>query len=316
MKLAVSSCLLGNNIRYNGGHKKDRFITDTLSQFCDFVPFCPEDLAFGTPRDAMRLVEDKQKQIHVKTVNNDKDITAPLLHECANEVSAIKNEPVCGIIFQAKSPSCGFGSAKTYLENGYSSGKTDGMMVKTCKEAFGNMPMEEEARLNDPWLRENFIMQVFAYDAVQNLRNNAGQMKTLVDFHTRYKYLLLSKDEARYRKLGRIVANKEQKEFTTLLNEYSDLFTQTIAVKSKIAKTINVLQHMAGFFKNNLNAEEKTHLHGLITQYDQKIIPLITVVEVIKLYAHKYDSTYLLGQIFLDPYPASLALRSEIKGGK
>ncbi len=316
MKLAVSSCLLGNNIRYNGGHKKDRFITGALSKFFDYVPFCPEDLAFGTPRDAMRLVEDKQKQLHVKTVNNDKDITAPLLHECANEVSAIKNEPVCGIIFQAKSPSCGFGSAKTYLPNGYSSGKTDGMMVKACKETFENMPMEEEARLNDPWLRENFIMQVFAYDAMRKLQNSARRFSDLVDFHTRYKYLLLSKDEARYRKLGRIVANEDKNDLHESIENYAALFKQSIAVKSKISKTINVLQHMAGFFKNDLNKEEKSHLHRLIEQYHQKIIPLITVVEVIKLYAHKYDSTYLLDQIFLDPYPASLALRSEIKGGK
>ncbi len=316
MKLAVSSCLLGNEIRYNGGHKRDRFITDTLSKYAVYVPFCPEDPAFGTPREAIRLVETKDKGLQIETVKSGQNRHDALLKECDSECERIAREPLCGIIFQAKSPSCGFGSAKTYLENGYSSGKTDGVFVTTCKERFGNLPMEEEARLNDPWLRENFIMQIFAYSDMQDLAATIEKFAQLVDFHTRYKYLLLAKDEAAYRELGRIVANSEGLSLEQSVKRYKELFFQTIAVKSKISKTVNVLEHMAGFFKKQLTPEEKGELHTLIEDYKHKIIPLITVIATVKLLAKKHNVTYLLDQKFLDPYPKELALRSHVGSGK
>ena len=315
MKLAVSSCLLGNEIRYNAGHKRDRFITDTLSKYCDFTPFCPEDLAFGTPRDAIRLVENK-KGLSVRKVDGSADVSKALSDACSSEVDRIDMHSLSGIIFQAKSPSCGYGSAKTYLENGYSSGKTDGVFVSACKEANPNLPMEEEARLIDPWLRENFIMQLFAYDAMKNFANEAKEFNELVTFHTAYKFLLLSKDEPIYRALGQIVANHEKKPFTEVVTEYKALFEQAIAKKSKVGKTVNVLDHMVGFFKNDLTSDEKGIIRKQVNLYKDMVVPLISVISMIKLFATKHNCKYLLGQKFLDPYPEELALRSDIKSGK
>lgn len=316
MKLAVSSCLLGNEIRYNGGHKRDRFITDTLSKYCEFKPFCPEDVAFGTPRDAIRLVEDKEKNLHVMSVNSNNELTKELQKACDDEIDRIDLKAVSGIIFQAKSPSCGFGSAKTYLENGYSSGKTDGLFVSRCKIEIPNLPMEEEARLNDAWLRENFIMQLFAYDDMKKFAVNAQDFKELVAFHTAYKYLLLSKDEPMYRDLGNIVANHDNKEFTQVLNEYKALFEKTIAQKSRIGKTVNVLDHMVGFFKHDLTSDEKGEIRKQINLFKNMVIPLITVISMIKLFAIKHNTQYLLNQKFLNPYPEDLALRSDLKSMK
>ncbi|MGM0622662.1 MAG: YbgA family protein [Campylobacterota bacterium] len=316
MKIAVSSCLLGNEVRYNGGHKRDKFITDTLSKYCEYAPFCPEDIAFKTPRDAMRLVEHKDRPLQVVTVNSGKDLTQDLTQACQDELTRVDLKTVSGIIFQAKSPSCGFGSAKTYLTNGYSSGKTDGLFVQACKEVMPHLPMEEEARLNDAWLRENFIMQLFAYDDMKKFAQNATQFKELVAFHTAYKYLLLSKDEPSYRELGQIVANHNKNEFDEVVATYKTLFEQTIAQKSRIGKTVNVLDHMVGFFKYDLTSDEKGQIRKQINQFKDMIVPLITVISMIKLFAIKHNTTYLLEQKFLDPYPEELALRSDIKSAK
>lgn len=316
IKLAVSSCLLGNEIRYNGGHKRDKFIVETLSKYCEFIPFCPEDVAFGTPRDAMRLVENKECGIVVQKVKSGDDITQALRQGCQKELEKIGIDSLSGIIFQAKSPSCGFGSAKTYLSNGYASGKTDGVFVTVCKNASNNLPMEEEARLIDPWLRENFIMQLFAYDDMKNFAKNASELSELVAFHTAYKFLLLAKNEPIYRELGRIVANHEKLEFTQVLSRYKALFERAIAQKSKIGKTVNVLDHMVGFFKGDLTSDEKGQIRKQINLFKDMIVPLISVISMIKLFAIKHQTHYLLGQKFLDPYPEELALRSDIKSAK
>jgi len=316
IKLAVSSCLLGNEIRYNGGHKRDKFITETLSKYCEYEPFCPEDIAFGTPRDAIRLVQTKQNGLQVQKVNSGEDITTALRAGCDIELLKIDLDTISGIIFQAKSPSCGFGSAKIYLENGYSNGKTDGVFVSACKKKAPHLPMEEEARLIDPWLKENFMMQLFAYDDMKKFAQRAREFKELVAFHTTYKFLLLSKDEPRYRELGQIVANHNKSEFEEVLLQYKTLFEETIAQKSKIGKTVNVLYHMIGFFKLDLTSDEKKQVIKQINLFKDMVVPLISVISMIKLFAIRHNRKYLLNQKFLDPYPEELALRSDIKSAR
>lgn len=315
MKLAVSACLLGENIRFDGGHKRDRFITDQLSDFSEFIPFCPEDLAFGTPRPSVRLV-NIEGDIRVHSNKTGDDLTDALEHTSRNELSKLDSQSLCGIIFKSKSPSCGMKSAKMYLENGFTEGKEDGVFARLCRERYPLLPMEEEGRLEDAWLRENFVMQIFAYDAYEQFKASSPAMADLVRFHTVHKFMLQAKDEKLYRELGNIVGNRDGFSFEALLGMYELGFKTAISRKSSIKKTRNVLEHLVGFFKKELTKSEKQTLHTQISDYANKIIPLIVPLSTIHLYAQKYNTTYLLDQTFLNPYPKTLALRSHINSGK
>lgn len=311
MTLAVSACLLGEKRRYDGGHKQFRFLTETLSEFADFVPFCPEHLAFGTPRPSVRLVTEGG-DIRVRSNKDGTDLTDPLRHHCRTQLQMLEKTAICGIVFKAKSPSCGPGNTKLHLPNGHTEGKTDGLFVELCKERYALLPMEDEGRLQDPWLRENFVMQIFAYDTYETFKRTDPQMKDLVRFHTVNKFLLQAKDEQLYRELGRIVGNQTNAPLADVLIAYEIGFKQAIARKSSTKRHRNVLEHMSGFFKNDLSSEEKRFLHEQIDDYARRIIPLILPLSTIALYARKYDTTYLLDQTFLDPYPKTLALRSHL----
>ncbi len=313
--IAVSACLLGEKIRFDGGHKHDRFITDELSKYATFSSFCPEHIAFGTPRPSVRVVREEET-IVIQSNKTGADVTSALEESSRRELGSIANEPLTGMIFKAKSPSCGLGSAKAYLPNGFAEGKTDGVFAAMCRETFPLLPMEEEGRLNDPWLRENFVMQLFAYDAFEIFKTTAPKMKDLVDFHQRYKFMLQSKDEKAYRVLGNLVGNHAKPDFSELLARYEEIFKMTIAKKSSVGKTRNVLEHMAGFVKNDLSAVEKEMLHEQLHDYSAKIIPLIVPLSTLEIFARKYKAEYLLSQTFLKPYPKELALRSDIRSGK
>lgn len=315
MKLAVSSCLLGEKIRFDGGHKHEYFITDELGKFAEFVPFCPEHIAFGTPRPSVRLVNEK-RVLHVRSNKTQEDLSKSLQAASIQELSALETHNLCGIIFKSKSPSCGMKSAKLYLDNGMVEGKEDGVFAALCRERYPLLPMEEEGRLQDAWLRENFVMQIFAYDAFESFKSSSPSISDLVRFHTINKFMLQTKDEALYRALGNIVANREEKSFATLMELYEMGFKTAISRKSSIKRTRNVLDHLVGFFKKELTKSEKETLHAQISDYANKIIPLIVPVSTIYLFAKNFNTTYLLDQTFLNPYPKNLALRSHIDSGK
>jgi uncharacterized protein YbgA (DUF1722 family)/uncharacterized protein YbbK (DUF523 family) len=315
MKIAVSSCLLGEKIRFDGGHKHDRFITGELGNFAQFVPFCPEHLAFGTPRPTIRLV-NQEDGIAVHSSKTSDNLTSEL-HATSNaELERLKAEPLRAIIFKSKSPSCGLASAVVYRPNGYAEGKDDGVFAKLCREHFPLLPMEEEGRLCDPWLRENFVMQIFAYDDFEKLKASKPTMKTLVDFHQSYKFMLQAKNEVMYRKLGQIVGNHDKLSHNEILKKYEYIFKTIIAEKSSIAKNRNVLEHMAGFVKDLISDVEKEMLHEQIREYADKIVPLIAPLSRLDMFAKQHKVDYLLGQKFLNPYPKELALRSDIRSAK
>lgn len=311
MVLAVSACLLGEKVRFDKGHKRDSFVMDELSHYAEYVSFCPEDMAFGSPRPSIRVVEVKGEE-RIVSNKDASDLTEQLRETSQKDLDNISAHKLSGIILKSKSPSCGLGSAKVYLENGYASAKGDGMFAAMCKEKFPLLPIEDEGRLCDAWLRENFVMQLFAYDAFERFKEGATLGK-LVDFHRVHKFMLQSKDDVIYRELGNIVANHEPKEFSTILCEYELLFKTAIAKKSSVGKTRNVLEHMAGFLKTHLSSEEKALLHEQIDDCAAKIIPVIVPLSTLKIYATKYKISYLLEQKFLNPYPKELALRSKVE---
>ncbi|MBT5934884.1 MAG: DUF523 and DUF1722 domain-containing protein [Sulfurimonas sp.] len=314
MKIAVSGCLLGEKIRFDKGHKRDDFVMDELSAYSEYISFCPENLAFGSPRPSIRMVKEDEKLNIISNKTGD-NLTAELLAKSNQELEKINSKDLRAIIFKSKSPTCGMSSSKVYLPNGFAEGKDDGVFAGLCKEAFPYLPMEEEGRLCDPWLRENFVMQLFAYDEFENFKENA-EMKSLVVFHQSYKFLLQSKDEKSYRELGKIVGSHDGKDFEGTLNEYEKHFKIAISKKSSVGKTRNVLEHMAGFLKNFLDSDEKKMLHEQIDDCASKIIPVIVPLSTLYIYAKKYDVEYLLGQKFIHPYPKELALRSDIKSVK
>ncbi|MDM5270908.1 DUF523 and DUF1722 domain-containing protein [Sulfurovum sp. zt1-1] len=315
MIIAVSGCLLGENIRHNGGHKRDTFITDELGKHAEYISFCPEDLAFGTPRDSIRLITATEGIIVQNNVTSE-DVTPLLTKTSKEELNRIAEHPLCGIILKSKSPSCGLGSTVLYRTNGYSETKGNGVFAQMCKEKFPLLPMEEEGRLLDPWLRENFIMQLFAYHDFETFKASIPTMKDLVAYHQSYKFMLQSKNDDNYMKLGNIVGNHNNDSFQVVLSTYETLFKETISHKSSIGKTRNVLEHMAGFLKKEISEVEKKTLHEQICDYTHKIIPLITPLSTIDMLAKNYNINYLLGQKFLHPYPKELALRSDLKSSK
>lgn len=315
MKIAVSACLLGEKVRFDKGHKRDAFVMDELSPYAEFVSFCPEHFAFGSPRPSIRVVRNDDADLRIISNKTGGDLTEPLRQTSLDDLQKVKSSDVVGIVFKSKSPSCGLMSAKVYLENGFAEGKDDGIFAAMCRKEFPLLPMEEEGRLLDPWLRENFVMQIFAYDAFERFKKEA-KMKDLVHFHQNNKFMLQSKDELLYRDLGKIVGNHEHKEFADILAEYELLFKTAIAKKTSAGKIRNVLEHMAGFVKKFLSTQEKEMLHEQIEDYANKIIPVIVPLSTLKIYATKYDVDYLLEQTFLNPYPKELALRSDIKSVK
>lgn len=315
MNIAVSACLLGNKVRFDGGDRHDRFVTDELGCYASFVPFCPEAIAFGTPRPTIKLL-NKDEDIVVVSNKDGTDLTQKLLEKSYEEVYRIADENLGGIIFKSRSPSCGLGSTVSYLNNGFESSKTDGVFATLCREKFPLLPMEEEGRLQDTWFRENFVMQLFAYDSIEKLKRSKPTMKALADFHTKNKFLLQAKNEKLYGVLGTILSNYEELSFDELFANYEYNFKVSIAQKSSIKRNRIFLEHMSGFFKNKLNSVEKEVLYEQIEEYSKKIVPLTVPLSTVKLYAEKYNISYLLEQTFLEPYPKELAVFSSLLNSK
>ena len=318
MKLGVSACLLGTACRYDGVGATDKFIVDILQKYFQTVPYCPETIIWGSPREAIRQTLSETGELKIVTsTKNPKDVTLEIeniSNECADK---IQNDDLCGFILKSSSPTCGLERVKVYKPFNAPSVKNGvGVFAKKIKEKYPYLPVEEEGRLIDPWLRENFLMQIFAYQDLHNFLKSNPSFNDLVIFHTSYKYLIYSKAQKSYTTLGRIVANKDKKQLNEILIEYKEEFLKAISLKGNVNKTYNVLLHMFGYFKKLITKEEKEDILQALNEYKEKIIPLIAVMKIINLYVKRFDVEYLKVQKFLNPYPKELALRSDIKAYK
>ncbi|WP_321311812.1 DUF523 and DUF1722 domain-containing protein [Halarcobacter sp.] len=317
MKLGISSCLLGTMCRYDGGHSRDRFIVNELSNYFEFEAYCPEKLVFPTPRPAIRLVRSNG-EVTVRTTNENEDVTNTITDISKELVKKIEDNQLCGFILKSKSPTCGMERVKIYPDkkNGQSENVGVGVFANELKNKFPYLPIEEEGRLGDPWLRENFLMQVFAYKSLHIFLDSKPSFNDLVKFHTSYKYMIYSKSHNYYKELGNIVANHEKESIEIVLEKYKKLFLEAIGQKGTIKNTYNVLLHIYGYFKKVISKEEKDEILESIEDFKNGIIPLIAVIKIIKLYTNKFDIEYLKTQIFLNPYPKDLALRSKVEAYK
>jgi uncharacterized protein YbgA (DUF1722 family)/uncharacterized protein YbbK (DUF523 family) len=316
MRIGVSACLLGDKVRYDGTDAKDKFVLNELGKYFEILGYCPEAPAFGTPRDTIRLVEVND-EIQVQVGHSGQNVTQTLNIHVKEQTQKTLQDELCGFVLKSKSPSCGLERVKVFTKPNLPGEKRGvGVFAKELLERHPYLPIEEDGRLNDPWLKENFLMQVFAYSDLQKLLKSNPAMKDIVAFHTDYKYLIFAKSEASYKKLGKIVANHEKKDIKELLENYNLEFKKAINEKSTIKKTYNVLLHIIGYFKKYITKEEKEHLLDACNEYKEQIIPLIAVTKMINLYVDKCEEKYLKTQKFLHPYPKELSLRSDIKAYK
>jgi uncharacterized protein YbgA (DUF1722 family)/uncharacterized protein YbbK (DUF523 family) len=313
LKLGVSSCLLGHQVRYDGGHKYDAWIVETLGQFAEFVPVCPEaGCGLPIPREAMRLVGSKE-DYRLLTNKTGIDHTDKMLAFCAPTIARLKEEDLCGYIFKSKSPSSGMERVKIYPAQGGPAAKTGvGIFAREFMQAFPLLPVEEEGRLHDARLRENFIERIFIMQRWRQLKSHQPKAGDLVRFHTIHKYLIMAHSPQHYREMGKLVAELKKQPFEDILKRYCELLMTACKRNATVAKQQNVLLHILGYFKQDLDAVEKQELIEIISQYRDGLIPLIVPITLINHYVRKYDQEYLADQVYLHPHPIELKLRNHV----
>jgi uncharacterized protein YbgA (DUF1722 family)/uncharacterized protein YbbK (DUF523 family) len=312
IRIGISACLLGQPVRFDGGHKRDAFLTEMFSRFVEWVPVCPEvESGLGTPREAMRLVRLKDG-VRLLTVRTGIDLTAPLERLSRSRVSALACEDLSGYVLKKDSPSCGLERVKVYDQHGSAARDGRGLFAATLVAAFPNLPIEEEGRLADFRLRDNFVERVFAYWRVRNLFAEPWTVGDLVRFHTTHKLLLLAHAPDAYRALGRLVAGACGLPRRVLERRYVDGFMRALAKLATTGRHTNVLQHMAGYFKNRLDIVSKRELAESIADYSRGLVPLVVPITLIGHHVRMLDVTYLAGQTYLQPHPKELMLRNRV----
>ncbi len=310
--IGVSSCLLGEEVRYDGGHQKDSYITGVLGQYFSWVSVCPEmEIGLGAPREPLRLVGDPARPRMVATQSG-RDLTDTMTAHARRRVEALAREGLSGYLLKRASPSCGMERVTVYAEDGAPSGAGSGLFARALLDALPQLPVEEEGRLTDPPRRDNFITRVFAYRRLTALRESGPRPADIVAFHTAHKYLLLAHSPQHYARLGRLVAGVTTWPREVWLDRYGDGFMRALRVKATARKQINVLQHIMGFFKARLSGGEKRELLGLIGGYARGLVPLIVPITLINHYVARFEVGSVADQVYLHPHPKELLLRSHI----
>jgi uncharacterized protein YbgA (DUF1722 family)/uncharacterized protein YbbK (DUF523 family) len=312
LRLGISRCLLGDEVRFDGGHKRDNFLTDVFGRYVEWVPVCPEvEAGLGTPREAMRLVGDPRHP-RLLTIKSKHDRTEALETMTENRLDLLKELDLSGYVFKKDSPSCGVERVRVYTEHGMPSHNGVRIFARAFIERFPLIPVEQEGRLCDAPLRENFIERVFCYRRYQDLLQNGVTRQAVVRFHTIHKYLLLSHSQQHYQVLGRLVGQAERHRPKELALKYGELFMKALAVKATVRKHVNVLQHILNYFKDRLGDQEKAELLGVIGDYHHGLTPLIVPLTLIKHYVQIFDVGYIRDQVYLNPHPKELMLRNHV----
>jgi uncharacterized protein YbgA (DUF1722 family)/uncharacterized protein YbbK (DUF523 family) len=310
LRLGISRCLLGDEVRFDGGHKQDHFLTDVLGRYVEWVPVCPEvEAGLGTPREAMRLMGNPHRP-RLMTITSKHDHTQAMETMIDARLDSLHKLDLSGFVFKRGSPSCGVERVRVYTIQGMPSQSGVGIFAKAYIEQFPLIPVEEEGRLCDHSLRENFIERVFCYRRFQDLVQNGVTKQALIRFHTIHKYLLLAHSQQHYETMGRLVGHTKQYRLKELTLKYGELLMNTLAIKATVRKHVNVLQHIVGYFKSRLSTPEKAELLGVIDDYHHELTPLIVPLTLIKHYVRKFDVDYIRDQVYLNPHPKELMLRN------
>jgi uncharacterized protein YbgA (DUF1722 family)/uncharacterized protein YbbK (DUF523 family) len=310
IRIGISQCLIGDKVRYDGSHKLDRFLTDTLGKWVEYVPVCPEvECGMPIPREPMHL-EGNPESPRLVTINTGIDKTGQMTSWARKRVAELEKEDLLGFIFKSDSPSSGMERVKVYGEKGMPSRNGIGMFARIFMEHFPLLPVEEDGRLHDPDLRENFIERIFTLARWKTILAKRHTREGLVEFHTRHKFLVLSHGTAYYRELGNLVARAKDVPLKQLFERYEKLLMAALKMRTTAKKNANVLMHMMGYFKKFIPSAEKAELLDIITQYRSNTVPLIVPITLINHYVRKYNQPYLKDQYYLNPHPVELKLRN------
>lgn len=306
IRIGISQCLLGEPVRFDGGHKLDRFITKTLGQYFEWIPVCPEvELGLGTPRETLRLVQ-LEAEIGLVMPKSGRDWTCEMNGYAKHRVDQLAGENLTGYILKSDSPSCGMERVRVYAPSGMPARKGIGLFARELLQHFPDLPIEEEGRLADSRLRENWIERVFAYHRLQMLWESRWGIGNLVEFHTAHMLVLLAHSPKAYGDLGRLLAGPIRIPRQELRRQYQTSFMAALKILATRSRNANVLQHMAGYFKRQLDDESRRELQDHIADYRKGYLPLIVPVTLIKHYVRQFGVSYLAGQIYLNPHPREL----------
>jgi len=312
IKLGISTCLLGENVRYDGGHKLDHYLKDTLGRHVEWVPVCPEvEMGLPVPREAMRLA-GRPSTPSLVTVRSGTDYTGRMMIWAEGRLEELAHLDLCGFVFKSRSPSSGMKGVKVYGESGIPSQAGVGIFARAFMEKFPLLPVEDDGRLHDPGLRENFIERVFVSRRWQDAFDQGGSLRDLITFHADHKLLVMSHSPRHYALLGRLVGDAKAKDFRDVRKEYIQLLMEGLKLIATTRKHTNVLQHIMGYFKKQLTADEKQELLEVIGSYHKGHIPLIVPITLLNHYVRLFGEPYLRRQYYLNPHPLELMLRNHV----
>jgi uncharacterized protein YbgA (DUF1722 family)/uncharacterized protein YbbK (DUF523 family) len=312
IRVGISSCLLGQEVRWDGGHKRDRFLTDELAPYVEWVAVCPEvEIGMGTPRETVQLVRE-QGGLHLVGTRSRRDWTEAMESFAVRRVRALERLDLCGYVLKKDSPSCGMERVKVRDASGMAKRDGRGLFAEALLAAIPALPVEEEGRLNDPVLRENWIERVFAYRRLRSLFHGHFSVGRLVAFHTAHKLQLLAHSTEAYRRLGRLVAGAKKLERAELRERYETGFMEALAERATPRRQVNVLQHCLGYFKERLDPKTRSALAAQVADYQKGLVPLVVPVTMIRHYVDQLGIEYLAGQVYLEPHPKELMLRNRV----
>ncbi len=313
IKLGISSCLLGQTVRYDGNHKLDRYLKDVLGKYVQWIPVCPEyECGLGVPREAMRLVNNGE-QVRLLTIKTKQDRTDQLLSFTHEVIKKLSSEDLCGFVFKSKSPSSGLKDAKVYDTTGNVIGKGPGLFAEKFIQVFPYLPVEDEGRLHNEDIRENFLERVFVYARWRQWFSTEISVEKLVHWQRDHKLLIMAHSPLAARTLGKMVADYHHGENKDILaSRYFKTMMESLELRATIKKNVNVLYHAAGYFKKKLSSDEKKELSEIIENYHNELVPLIVPVTLLNHYVRKFNESYLKNQHYLNPHPLELKLRNHV----
>jgi uncharacterized protein YbgA (DUF1722 family)/uncharacterized protein YbbK (DUF523 family) len=323
-RIGVSACLLGQPVRFDAGHKRDPFLVETFGEHVEWVPVCPEvEAGFGTPRESMRLVLTRPEVLergerfsssNIALILNKQgtDVTDRLTSYSDRKVPKLASAGLSGFVLKKDSPSCGMERVKVYTQQATAERRGRGLFASALMSRLPNLPVEEEGRLGDPRLRENFVERVFAYRRLCGLFAERWTVGDVVAFHTAHKLTLMAHSPSAYRELGQLVAGAKTRPRREFAAEYQSRFMRALAVVSTPKRHANVLQHMLGYFSGDIDADARNELLGLIEEHRQNQVPLVVPMTLMRHHVRRLKIEYLLRQTFLDPHPRELSLRNHV----
>lgn len=312
-RVGISACLLGKAVRFDGGHKRDPFLTETFGRFVEWVPVCPEvEVGLGVPRATLRL-QSSAGEIRLVVPATGDDLTERMQRWARKRLADLAQESLSGFVLKKDSPSCGLYRVKVYAPAGGMPARSGtGVFAAALRAHFPHLPVEEEGRLHDPRLRENFIERVFAYQRLQRLFAGRWSTADLVRFHTAHKLQLLAHSPKVYRELGQLVAQAARKPRVEVRRQYCDLFMSTLETIATPRRHANVLHHMLGYLREGIDRSTREEILQLIEDYRQGLVPLVVPLTLLRHYVRRLQVVYLLGQTYLEPHPRELLLRNHV----